>query len=125
MRIKKLAICSASLVAYALFGGAAIAQTAPPADPPADEAPNPDPAPDPAEQDASLLDPSPEGEIVVTGIRRSIQSSQTIKRSTTKLRLGNRACFSARCKDAAGGRPTVLRFPSRAIRLARQCGQSA
>lgn len=82
MRVNKMILCSASLFVLTLTAQPAFAQPSQPV--PETEEPNPDPAP----EDQTLeTEPLVEegGEIVVTGIRRSIQSSQSIRRNSDQI----------------------------------------
>lgn len=77
MRCKTLARCSASFAVMALSANAAWAQDAAPAPETATPAVAPaDPAADPAVEDDG---------IVVTGLRRSLQSAQSIKRNADQI----------------------------------------
>lgn len=68
MRVTTLALCSASVLMLAIWTPAALAQTTPPAE---------ETAPASDEQIAPA-----EGEVVVTGLRRSLETSQNIKRNS-------------------------------------------
>jgi TonB-dependent receptor len=78
MRLKVLACCSASLAVLALYAAPAAAQTQEPeAQPPEASA---DQDPDVAETDETTVE-----EVVVTGIRRSLQSAQNIRRNSDQI----------------------------------------
>ena len=78
MRLKVLACCSASLAVLALYAAPAAAQTQEPeAQPPEASA---DQDPDAAETDETTVE-----EVVVTGIRRSLQSAQNIRRNSDQI----------------------------------------
>ncbi|HEX8124004.1 MAG TPA: TonB-dependent receptor [Allosphingosinicella sp.] len=88
MRLKTLVLCSSSAFILALASTPAAAQDAPAADPaagaqeaPADEASEAQEAPaDPVNTEETTGE-----EIVVTGIRRSLQSAQNIKRNSEQI----------------------------------------
>ena len=78
MRLKVLACCSASLAALALYAAPAAAQTPEP-EPQAQETPAGQ-EPEAAETEDTVVD-----EVVVTGIRRSLQSAQGIRRNSDQI----------------------------------------
>lgn len=78
MRLKSLACCSASLAALALYAAPAAAQAPDPQAAGQEAAAEPDPSV--TDPDAPAVD-----EIVVTGIRRSLQSAQNIRRSSDQI----------------------------------------
>jgi TonB-dependent receptor len=86
MRVKTLALGSVSLAILALGASPAFAQATPPAGQPAG---NPDAAAQtgtPADTASTTGTPEASGEaIVVTGLRRSLQSAQTIKRNSDQI----------------------------------------
>jgi iron complex outermembrane recepter protein len=90
MDLKTLVLCSTSVAILTAAATPAWAQTTPPQAPTAQETPNnPDDAPPPAddpvegEEDAAL-DDEVEG-VVVTGLRRSLQSAQSIRRNSDQI----------------------------------------
>jgi len=91
MRLKCIALCSASFTAL-VFAAPALAQTPPAPEPstqqaqqqPADTEAGPAQADD-AVQSATGADEAAPEEIVVTGLRRSLQSSQNIKRNSEQI----------------------------------------
>jgi TonB-dependent receptor len=93
MRLRSLALSSVSTLAFALMATPAAAQSAPakPVDPnvqaqesPADPAAG-SPQTDDAVQTASGTDQGAGEEIVVTGLRRSLQSAQNVKRNSEQI----------------------------------------
>src|SRR3954471_16640136 len=82
MRLKTIVLCSASAIGFALAASPAAARDPdqpPPADPPAQGQATPGNAGTP---DTAAADPAAdEGQIVVTGLRRSLQSAQNLKRT--------------------------------------------
>ncbi|HYD36785.1 MAG TPA: TonB-dependent receptor [Allosphingosinicella sp.] len=79
MRLKTLALCSSSAAILAFAATPALAQDDPaPPDPNAEAQENPA---DPTSPDAAAADAG-EDEIVVTGLRRSLQSAQNLKRNS-------------------------------------------
>jgi TonB-dependent receptor len=92
MRLKTLVLCTTSAGVLALCAAPAWAQQPPAPEPPTQEAQT-TPAPpeggpaqaDDAVQDATGADDAGSEEIVVTGLRRSLQSSQNIKRNSDQI----------------------------------------
>ncbi|HEX9946346.1 MAG TPA: TonB-dependent receptor [Allosphingosinicella sp.] len=91
MRLKTLVLCSSSAVILAFAGTPAMAQTDP-VNPPdttveAQESPADPEAGSPQTDDAveTAADPADENEIVVTGLRRSLQSAQNIRRNSEQI----------------------------------------
>jgi iron complex outermembrane receptor protein len=85
MRLKTLVLCSSSAAILALTATPAMAQddTAPAADPNAEAQTNPaDPA---AADPAAAVDETTTEDIVVTGLRRSLQSAQGLKRNSDQI----------------------------------------
>ena len=72
MRFKTFVLCTSS--AFVLAASPALAQEQPPLEPPAD-----------VEADAATETAVEEETIVVTGLRRSIQSAQNIKRNSDQI----------------------------------------
>jgi len=72
MRFKTFVLCTSS--AFVLAASPALAQDQQPLEPPAD-----------VEADAAIETPAEEETIVVTGLRRSIQSAQNIKRNSDQI----------------------------------------
>ena len=85
MRVKTFVLCSASVIGFALAGSPAAAADQPPPPPgtaePAQSQTTPEGA---AAQTADATPPAEEEGIVVTGLRRSLQSAQNVKRSATQ-----------------------------------------
>jgi TonB-dependent receptor len=91
MRLKTLVLCSSSAAILALAGTPALAQTDP-VNPPdttveAQESPADPEAGSPQTDDAveTATDAAGENEIVVTGLRRSLQSARNIKRNSEQI----------------------------------------
>ncbi|HEX8307871.1 MAG TPA: TonB-dependent receptor, partial [Allosphingosinicella sp.] len=91
MRLKTLVLCSSSAAMLALAAGPALAQSDPatPPDPTVEAQESPaDPEAGSAQTDDAVdpaADPASENEIVVTGLRRSLQSAQNIKRNSEQI----------------------------------------
>src|SRR5687768_3513723 len=91
MRLKTLVLCSSSAAILAIAGTPALAQSDPvnPPDPTveAQESPADPEAGSPQTDDAveTTTDAEGENEIVVTGLRRSLQSAQNIKRNSEQI----------------------------------------
>jgi iron complex outermembrane receptor protein len=78
MRLKTLVLCSSSAAILAFAGTPALAQTDPATEPVAE-------AQEPAADTADTADESTSEDIVVTGIRRSLQSAQNIRRNSDQI----------------------------------------
>src|SRR3954451_12983070 len=87
MRLKTIVLCSASAIGFALAASPAAASDhdqPPPADPPVqgEATPGNPGTADAVPTDTAVTDPAAdEGQIVVTGLRRSLQSAQNLKRT--------------------------------------------
>lgn len=83
MRLKTLVLCSSSLAILALAGSPALAQTDPAA--PTDPVAETQEAPADTVDAEDTADDANSEEIVVTGIRRSLQSAQNIRRNSEQI----------------------------------------
>jgi iron complex outermembrane receptor protein len=87
MRVKTFVLCSASAIGFALAAAPAAAADAQPAPPPAgtgDPGQSQTTPEGAAAQTADAAPAAPEEGIVVTGLRRSLQSAQNVKRTATQ-----------------------------------------
>jgi iron complex outermembrane receptor protein len=84
MRMKSFVLCSTSMAALALTAAPAFAQTTPAPGPAAQTSPA-DPSAATAAEPAADAAAADEPEIVVTGLRRSLQSAQNIKRNSDQI----------------------------------------